>query len=216
MTQETQVLFALLVYLAFFGWIGWRRGLRSELTVFLVALIGWILLQERGNIFVRVTNLGVKFAAVFFSSLATGEEPTVEDINAGNNFVADGAESTFLFLLWIVLLFGAYVLTSRPGFAAKSKKGGWAGVVGALNGLLLLAVLLPKLSTLAPQDGQPVEAPLQTFSRLLSSLFSSLSALVQSLWNWVSEANPVVLLVIVTAVLGLAAMTLRSGAKAKG
>jgi hypothetical protein len=61
-----------------------------------------------------------------------------------------------------------------------------------------------------------VEAPLQTFSRLLSSLFSSLSALVQSLWNWVSEANPVVLLVIVTAVLGLAAMTLRSGAKAKG
>lgn len=216
MTQETQVLFALLVYLAFFAWIGWRRGLRSELTVFLVALIGWILLQERGNIFVRVTNLGVKFAAVFFSSLATGEEPTVEDINAGNNFVADGAESTFLFLLWIVLLFGAYVLTSRPSFAAKSKKGGWAGVVGALNGLLLLAVLLPKLSTLAPQDGQPVEAPLQTFSRLISSLFSSLSTLLQSLWNWVSEANPVVLLVIVTAVLGLAALTLRGGAKAKG
>ena len=34
MTLDVQILLAVLLYLGFFGWIGWRRGLRSELIVF--------------------------------------------------------------------------------------------------------------------------------------------------------------------------------------
>ena len=41
MTQDTQVLFAILLYLAFFAWIGWRRGFKSEVTVFVVAVGAW-------------------------------------------------------------------------------------------------------------------------------------------------------------------------------
>jgi hypothetical protein len=216
MTQDTQVLFALLVYLSFFGWIGWRRGLRSELTVFVVALLGWVLLQERGNIFVRVTNLGIKFVALLGSSLATGE---LDENSLGTqpDFVQPGAEDTFLFLLWIVLLFGTYVLTSRPSFAKQSKKGAWAAVVGGLNGLLLLAVLLPKLNTLyAGSGGQIGEAPLQTFARLITQMVSYLVNSVRAFWEWVSPLSPISLLIVVTVLLAITALTLRNSAKAKG
>lgn len=215
MTQDTQVLFALLVYLTFFGWIGWRRGLRSELTVFLVALLGWVLLQERGSIFVRVTNLGIKFVGLLGSSLATGN---LDENSLGSqpDFVQAGAEDTFLFLLWVLLLFGAYIITSRPGFAKQSKKGAWAGVVGALNGLLLLAVLLPKLNTLYAGTGGAVgEAPLQTFARLLTAMITSVINAVRSFWLWVSPLSPMTLLIVITIVLALTALTLRAGAKPK-
>jgi len=215
MSQDTQVLFALVVYLTFFGWIGWRRGLRSELTVFIVALLAWVLLQERGNIFVRITNLGIKFVGLLGTSLATGE------VNEGAlasqaDFVPAGSEDTFLFLLWIVLLFGTYVITSRPSFAKASAKGGWAVIVGGLNGMLLLAVLLPKLNALYANGTSPTdETTLQTFTRLLSSTFTSLVASIQSFWEWVSPLSPMALLVFIMAILGLTAFTLRSGAKAK-
>ncbi len=193
MTQETQVLFALLVYLSFFGWIGWRRGLRSELTVFVVALLGWVLLQERGNIFVRITNLGIKFMSLLGTGLATGE------IDEGNlksqpDFVQATTEDTFLFLLWVVLLFAAYVLTSRPGFSKQSKKGGWAAIAGGLNGLLLLAVLLPKLGTLSALTGVDGEAPLQTFARLLTTLLTSIVNALRSFWAWLSPMSPMTIL----------------------
>ena len=133
MTQDTQVLLAILLYLAFFAWIGFRRGFRSELTVFIVALLAWVVLQERGNIFVALTNMVVSFGALFGASLASG---TVDqnNLSTGSDFVQPGGEETFLFLLWIIILFLTYYITSRPGFAKSSKKTAWAAIVGALNG----------------------------------------------------------------------------------
>lgn len=214
---DTQALFALLVYLSFFAWIGWRRGLRSELTVFLVALLSWVLLQERGSIFVRITNLGVKFLSLLGTGVVTGN---IDENNLGSSpdFVQTGAEDTFLFLLWVLILFATYVITSRPNFAKGSKKGGWAAVVGGLNGLLLLAVLLPKLNTLYvnSQAGQANEAPLATFARLVTQFITFLVDAVRDFWNWVSPLSPMTLLILISVVLGLAALTLRRSSKAKG
>lgn len=216
MTSETQALFALLVYLSFFAWIGWRRGLRSELTVFVVALLSWVLLQERGTIFVRITNLGVKFLALLGSGLASGEI-NEGDLGTTPNFVESGAESTFLFLLWVLILFATYVITSRPDFAKGSKKGGGAAVVGGLNGLLLLAVLLPKLSALyissqMPDDG----APLATFARLVTQFITFIINAIRNLWQAISPLSPMTLLIVISVVLALAALTLRRSTKAKG
>ncbi len=217
MNSDTQALFALLVYLSFFAWIGWRRGLRSELTVFLVALLSWVLLQERGSIFVRVTNLGVKFLALLGTGLATGNIDEA-NLNTTGDFVATDAQDTFLFLLWVLILFATYVLTSRPGFAKGSKKGGWAAVVGGLNGLLLLAVLMPKLSTLYTSSvaGQTGEAPLATFARLVTQFITFFVDAVRDFWNWISPLSPMTLLIVISVVLGLAALTLRRSSKAKG
>lgn len=215
MTQDTQVLFAILLYLAFFAWIGWRRGFKSEIVVFVVALIGWVLLQERGNIFVRITNLAVKFLGLLGSSLASG---TVDEasLQGGTDFVAPGAEETFLFLLWIGVLFLTYLITSRPNFAKGSKKSAWAAVIGALNGMLFLAVLLPKFSQLyVMSGGQFSEAPLRTFVALLTQFAGYLIDSLRSFWQWLQPISPLTLLIVITALLALTAFTLRGSLKAK-
>jgi hypothetical protein len=216
MTQDTQVLLAILLYLTFFAWIGWRRGLRSELTVFIVALLAWVVLQERGTIFVRLTNIMVSFAGVLGSSLATGTEPSAESVTGGNDFVAAGGEETFLFLLWIIVLFLTYFITSRPGFAKSSKKTAWAAIVGALNGFLFLAVMLPKFNQLYVMGGGEFsQAPLRTFVALITQFIGYLIDSLRNIWQWVSPLSPITLLIIITVVLGLAALTLRGGMRAK-
>jgi len=215
MTRDTQVLLAILLYLAFFAWIGFRRGFRSELTVFIVALLAWVVLQERGNIFVALTNMVVSFGALFGASLASG---TVDqnNLSTGSDFVQPGGEETFLFLLWIIILFLTYYITSRPGFAKSSKKTAWAAIVGALNGFLFLAVMLPKFNQLYVMGGgQFSQAPLRTFVALITQFFSYLFNLVRNFWQWVQPLSPITLLVIITLLLALAAFTLRGSMKAK-
>ncbi|MCB0110990.1 MAG: hypothetical protein KDE53_33950, partial [Caldilineaceae bacterium] len=60
MSGQLEVLITFLLYIAFFGWIGYLRGTLSEGIVFGVALTAWLILQEQGDIFVRVINLGSK------------------------------------------------------------------------------------------------------------------------------------------------------------
>lgn len=213
MNADTQVLLAILVYLSFFAWIGWRRGFKAELAVFLVASITWVLLQERGSIFVRITNLGIKFIGLLGSSLASGE---VDESGLGNtpDFVQIGGEDAFLFFLWIVLLFGTYIITSRPGFGKGSKYNSWAAILGALNGMLFLAVLMPKFNQLYETvGGDTSDAPLQTFVGLLTQFITYLINGIRSLWEWLQPLNPMTLLIIITAVLALTALSLRRGGK---
>jgi hypothetical protein len=215
MTQETQILFAILLYVAFFAWIGWRRGARAEATVFLVALITWVLLQERGNIFVRITNLGIKFLGLLGASVVSGEV-NESQISSSPDFVASGAEQTFLFILWILILFATYLFTSRPSFSKGSKKSAWAAIFGALNGLLYLAVMLPRFNQLyVATGGQFSEAPLRTFVSLLTQFVQYLVQGLRSLWLWLQPISPLTLLIVVTVLLALIALTLRRGVKAK-
>lgn len=214
MTQDTQVLLAIMVYLAFFAWIGWRRGFRSEITVFIVALLAWVVLQERGNVFVRLTNMVISFGALFGQSIASGDVPATAP--SGSDFVAPGGEETFLFLLWIIILFLTYFITSRPSFAAKSRKTAWAAIVGALNGFLFLAVMLPKFNQLYVMGGgQFSQAPLRTFVALITQFITYFIDSIRSFWNWIQPLSPLTLLVIISVVLGLAAFTLRGSLKAK-
>lgn len=215
MTQETQILLALLLYVAFFAWIGRRRGARAEATVFFVALISWVLLEERGGIFVRITNLAAKFLALLGSSIVSGEV-NESQIQTQENIVASGGEQSFLFLLWILILFGTYLFTSRSGFNKGSTKSGWSAIFGALNGLLFLAVLLPAFNQIyIMSGGQFSEAPLRTFVSLLGQFITYLVQGIRTLWQAVQPLNPITVLVVLTVLLTLIALTLRRGAKAK-
>ena len=215
MTQDTQILFAVLIYLSFFAWIGWRRTAKAEVTVFIVAVGSWILLQERGTVFVRITNLGVKFLRLLGGSLASGEVDE-GSLSGQPNLINPGGEETFLFIIWVLILFGTYVITSRPGFLKGTKKTAWGAIWGALNGLLLLAVLLPRLTALyVPGPDPEGTQPLRTFWTLLTEFLRSLWTSLLSLWHWLQPLNPTALLIIITAILTLAALTLRRGAKAK-
>lgn len=213
MTADVQVLLAILVYLSFFAWIGWRRGLKSELTVFIVAIVSWVILQERGSIFVRITNLGLKFIGLLGSSLATG---TVDEsqVSTQPDFVQPGSEDAFLFMLWILILFLTYIITSRAGFKSNAKNNGWAALVGSLNGLFFLAVLMPKFNELYNAiGGETADAPLKTFVGLITAFFQAIIDGIQSLWEWISPLSPMTLLIVLTAILALIAISLRRGSK---
>lgn len=215
MTPEAQALLAILLYLAFFAWIGWRRGLLAELVVFLTALLGWVILQERGSIVVRLTNMVAGLAGVFAAEFAGGEG-TAEAAPAGGDLVAPGTESGFLFLVWIVLIIGAYLISSRPLITKNSRRDGLAALVGVLNGYLFLAILLPRLRTLYETGGGQIsDAPLRSFVGLILTTLNYFVDAFRQFWQWVSPINALVLLILLTLLLALAAMTLRRGARAR-
>lgn len=211
MNAEFQVLLAVLVYLCFFAWIGWRRGLKSELTVFIVAIVSWVILQERGSIFVRIANLGIKFVGLLGSSLATG---TVDEssVTGGTDFVQPGSEDAFLFVLWIIIVMVTYVITTQAGFVKGSKHNAWAAITGALNGLFFLAVLIPKFNQLYDMIGSDsADAPLQTFVGLIRQFFTFIINGIRDFWAWVQPLSATTILIVLTIILALIAITLRRG-----
>lgn len=216
MTLDVQILLAVLLYLGFFGWIGWRRGLRSELIVFVVALVGWVVLQERGNVFVRMTNMAVKFFGIFAQAMGSAESAESPPPSSSGEFISPDAEEGYLFLLWVVLVFVTYMITSRPSVAKGDRHNAFAGLVGVLNGYLFLAVLMPKLSQLYLMGGSDIsEAPLESFIRLIGYTLQTILDGLLALWEWVQPLSPVTIVVIITLILALIALTLRSGAKAR-
>lgn len=216
MTLDVQILLAVLLYLGFFGWIGWRRGLRSELIVFVVALLSWVVLNERGTVFVRMTNMAVKFFGIFAQAMGGAEGAESPPPASNGEFISPAAEEGYLFLLWVVIVFATYLITSRPSVAKNDKHNAFAGLVGVLNGYLFLAVLMPKLSQLyLLGGGQISEAPLESFIKLIGYTLQTILDGLLALWEWVQPLSPVTIVVIITLILALTALTLRSGARAK-
>lgn len=214
MTANTQALLAILLYSAFFAWIGWRRGFTSEMIVFLVAVLGWIVLQERGSIVVRLTNMVAGLAGIFAAEIAGGEQAAAPE--AGGELIVAGQESGFLFLVWIALVFITYILTSRPFIARNSRRGGLAALMGIINGLFFLTVLLPKFNALYDLGvGEVTDAPLRGFVTLLAATLNFLVDAFLSFWNWLAPPNALALLIVLTVLLALTAMTLRRGARAR-
>ena len=221
MTGQLEVLITFLLYIAFFGWIGYLRGTLSEGIVFGVALTTWLALQERGDIFVRIVNLGSKGIA-FVRAGGLGENPdqAFGAISTAAPWVTAESRSGFLFLLWAFLLFLAYIISSRKFLGKKSKGDGWAVILGILNGLLYATILLPRLVTLLqPVDvanaaGDSAAGSISGFWGVLSGGVDLLRDSIGGLWDIFDPSQQsLILLILLTLFLLLAASTLRGGTK---
>lgn len=221
MTGQLEVLITFLLYIAFFGWIGYLRGTLSEGIVFGVALTTWLALQERGDIFVRVVNLGSKGVA-FVRAGGLGENPdqAFGAISSAAPWVTAESRGGFLFLLWAFLLFLAYIISSRKFLGKKSKGDGWAVILGVLNGLLYATILLPRLVTLlqpvdvATAAGDGAAGSISGFWGVLSGGFDLMRDSVGGLWDIFDPSQQsLILLILLTLFLLLAASTLRGGTK---
>lgn len=227
MTGQLEVLITFILYIIFFAWVGYRRGSLSELIVFLTACVGWLLLQEQGDIFVRIVNLGSKFVA-FIQAGGLGENPEAAFGALGDAppWVTGESRGGFLFLLWAFLLFVAYIVSSARFLGKKSRSDGWAILLGALNGLLYAAILLPRLATLlTPVDtvvdgataGAGGNASLATLLDLLGGGVGLLRENVGGVWRLFDTAQQsLILLVLLTLFLLLVANSLRSRSKGTG
>lgn len=222
---QTELLLAFIIYLIFFGWIGYRRGTRRELTVFLVAFFSWLLLLEKGDIFVRIANLGSKFMA-FIRAGGLGENPdeAFGAISDATPWVTQQSASGFLFLIWVVILVLTYWFTSAKIPSAKSRRDGWAILLGVLNGLFYASVFLPRLLALAfglagSAAGTPLTTPTTvptvSFFGLLANGVRLILNSLASLWLLIAPQRPMAILLLITLLLLIASLSIRRSAGAK-
>ncbi len=217
MNNQVEIALTFLLYIIFWGWIGYQRGTRRELTVFIVAVLAWLVLNERGDIFVRMVNLGSKFLA-FVQGGGLGADPTpgFEAVQTAQPWVTDERRAGFLFLLWVSILLFTYWFTSRPNFVSKSKREGWAAVLGIVNGLFLTSVLLPRLVTILNTSGGTLtaesigRAPLSGLRELIGAIFNTIFSFVGGFWDFIQPQRAIVLLLLLLLILGLTFYSLRT------
>jgi hypothetical protein len=225
MTSQVEFLLTFLLYILFLAWIGYQRGTRSELIVLITAILSWLILNERGDIFIRIVNLGSKFWA-FITNGGLGDDPesAFRAVTTAPAWINDERRPGFLFLLWVAILTGAYWYTSQPEERKKSKSEGWAALIGVINGLFLTSVLLPRLLAILSMQqalvqstapiGTVTGAPLSGLLGLLGAILRAIGSFLVGFWNYIAPQRPLVLLILLILILALTAYTLR-GASAK-
>lgn len=220
MPGQLEVLITFLLYIAFFGWIGYMRGTLSEGIVFGVALTAWLLFQEQGDIFVRIINLGSKGVA-FVQAGGLGENPEAAfgAVSSATPWVTADSRGGFLFILWAFLLFLAYIISGPKFLGKKSRGDGWAVILGILNGLLYATILLPRLVTLIQpvQVAEATDGATGSISGFMGVLGGGVGLLRNSLgglWQiFEPSQQSLILLILLTLFLLLVASSLRSGTK---
>jgi len=210
MYDDVQVLLTLFLYLAFFGWVGWRRGTIREGAVLLIALLSWWVLQSRGDIFVRIAN----FAAKIMSALRAGVTnrdlgSAVEAVGQTADVITPDATNVFVFGIWVGLVALVYFLTNRF-IGGGNGDDGWSIILGMVNGLVFGAILLPRL--LAPLVPGIDTSELISNIGILDLFSGSVDILadgLDSLWVLIEPQSAIVILMLITLLLVIAATSLR-------
>lgn len=219
MTTETQVLIAFILYLAFFGWIGVRRGVWPEVVLLVVTVGFWVLLQERGTFVVRITNFAGKFLVLLQSGALGGEDTgaALEVVQQAPNIITDDNVDGFLFLVWATIVLITFIVGSDRRWSKHNKHKIAALALGVINGIVFAALLLPVLARLL--EGTPTvadqEAPLGALFALVSALWQMTVTTLQNFWAWVQPVSPSVWLLIITLLLVLIAWPMRGAASKK-
>ncbi len=219
MTGDAVIVLSFIVYLAFFGWLGWRRGARREIIVFIVALAGWLLMQEQGDILVNIANLGAAALAFARAGGFNGNtEEALAAISDAERIVTDSTREPYLFTIWLVLFVLAYILTNMVVQDKDSKRNGWAILFGIFNGIFFAPAFLPSLVTMfVPEETAGLASTDMQFD--LGTLLSGGARLlwdgIAGMWALLDSMGSLGLLILLTLLLVLAATSIRGSAKAK-
>ena len=205
-TSNVAAIVALLIYLTFFGVMGYRRGWQRELIVLVTALGASFLLQQFSSVVVLLFDRFGKGLA-FLTGQPIPEQSPLGAWAAANT-------PTLLILIWLGVMVFTYFVTNR--YVRKSKKDGWAAIVGVLNGLVFGSVFAPLLTTLifpnTTIQGPIVQLPVLGF---LTNIWQQLGNLAARLWVILQPVATGVFFLAVTLLILLAALTLRTSAKPK-
>lgn len=210
-------LLSFVIYLFFFGWLGRRRGVARELIVFVTALFGWLIMSQRGYIVVNMANIGA--ASLEFARAGGFNGNTEEAFMALANaplLVTAETQSSFLYLTWVGSVIFMYLFTNLVIPDGKSKGNGWSILFGMLNGLFFAIIFLPGLSTLF--SGEEAESGAQQSMDLVGVAEQGGILVLEGfsgLWDAITPLGPNGVLILVTAVLVLVAISVTGGARAK-
>jgi len=214
MYENVQVLLTLFMYLAFFGWVGWRRGTIREGAVLVTALLSWWLLQNRSGIFVAIANLAAKVVAALRAGVTERSlGGAVEAVGGTADVITPDVTGVFVFGLWAALVVLIYIVTNN--FIGSGNPDGWSIILGMANGLVLGAIMLPRL--LAPLVPDLDTGDLISSIGVLGLFSGSVDILrdgVYTLWELIEPQSPMVILMLITLLLVLAATSLKGGRSA--
>lgn len=205
-TTDLASILALVVYLAFFGWIGYRRGATRETITFVVSLGMFFLLQRFSDRFVSIADKFGKGVA-----FATGQEiPAVSPLGAW----AEANQTTFLISIWLMVVLFTYFMTQH--FVRKSKSNGWAVLAGWGNALVFATVFAPLLTGLIfPGAAPPDDVNHLLILSFLGNIWNEFLRLFGEFWALIGPLDTQVVFLGLVVLVLLAAFTLRTSAKAK-
>jgi len=217
MTNETQVLVALILWLFLFGWIGMRRGYTAELWLLLITVISWILLQEQGDIFVRLANSAGRFIALVQAGGLTAEpEEAMRIVADAPRVITEDNRQGFLFLIWALIVLITFVLTCDTRLVKPKPKNKFLSfLIGAVNGLVFAALLLPVLNNLLETVTLPQDSAIEGLLIVIGRFWTLLADSLAGAWSWVLTWPAGAWLLLITALLLLIAWPLRGSAAGK-
>ena len=123
MSESTPGTVAFVFYVLLFGWIGFRRGLFRELTVLIVSVGGFFLLQQNQGLALDIVRqllgllggiivVGAKLLAALRAGGAGTEGEPVHTLST-SDWLSDADQPTVSFLVWAGVLLLTYILTNK-------------------------------------------------------------------------------------------------------
>ncbi|MCC7353243.1 MAG: CvpA family protein [Anaerolineae bacterium] len=146
----TENLVVLLVILAVFGYRGYQRGVQLEAVLTFTVVGARLLVTRFGGDLSRYVN-GLYRGAQFVLAGGLGADdpgPVLQSIQKTQPFITKASQDAFLVIAFLVIVGLVYWLSQ---FLWKVVKSWVGGLLGALNGYLLLSYLLPILGGKTPE-----------------------------------------------------------------
>lgn len=222
MSETTPGTVAFVLYVLLFGWIGFRRGLFRELSVLIVSIGGFFLLQQNqglaldivrqvlGVIF-GVISVGAKFLASLRAGGAEGNGEPVYTLGA-SEWLSDADQPTISFLVWSGLLLLTYILTNKAIPDRQSSSGLLAALIGIGNGLFYIPTFAPRLMAFIPEVGvTAVSTPGTGMQGLLGNVTEMMQSSFGDMWEALGPQQPILAAIALTVLLVAVISTLRRG-----
>ena len=222
MSESTPGTVAFVLYVLLFGWIGFRRGLFRELSVLIVSIGGFFLLQQNQGlaldvvrqalgVLLGVISVGAKLlASLRAGGAAEGSEPVYT--LGPSDWLSDADQPTVSFLVWSGLLLFTYILTNKAISDRQSSSGILAALLGIGNGLFYIPTFAPRLMAFIPEVGvASVSSPGTGMEGLLRSVTDMMQSNFGMIWEALGPQQPILAAIALTVLLVAVISTLRRG-----
>ena len=222
MSESTPGTVAFVLYVLLFGWIGFRRGLFRELSVLIVSIGGFFLLQQNQGlaldivkqalgVLLGIISVGAKFLTSLRAGGAAGGSEPVYTLGP-SDWLSDADQPTVSFLVWSGLLLFTYILTNKAISDRQSSSGILAALLGIGNGLFYIPTFAPRLIAFIPEVGvASVSSPGTGMEGLLRSVTDMMQSNFGMIWEALGPQQPILAAIALTVLLVAVISTLRRG-----
>ena len=180
MQGQIELLFAFIVYIGIFAWVGTQLGARRVQWMLVVTAVSYFLIIPQ-QLLIRVANIGGKFLA-FIKAGGLGSNPDEAFGALGNapQIITQEGSPIFLFILWIVIVLFAWQII------AKKVEPGATDITAALWGMgggflvawfvlpMMLRVIAPEATIIDGEEGTSIRRMLSVIGGAFRDTYGGL------------------------------------------